>query len=116
MDKEKAMEQFKELMNMDEDTFADKARKVVAEVMHKLEDLQKTIQDNRALLSMIDFGCIIGMSIMGPANIEDPDEQTEEYPGHILTRTVVGDKASCKAISIVLTKHIRQLSKEETDE
>lgn len=101
------------LENMDEETFNNLAQDAIHEVMHKLEELQETIHKNRATLMMIDFACVVGMSVMGPVNIADPDEKTDEFPGHMLTRTVVGDKASCKAAVTVLANQIKRLDNDK---
>lgn len=103
------------LDSMDEETFAELAHEAINEVMHKLEELQEIMQKNRPVLTLVDFACVIGMSVMGPANIADPDERTDEFPGHMLTRTVVGDKTSCKAAVTVLANQIRHLDNNKED-
>lgn len=100
---------------MDEETFAERAQDTINEVMHKLEELQEIIQKNKPVLTLIDFACVICMSVMGPVNVVNLDEKTDKFPGQMLTRIVVGDCTSCKAAVIALTKHIKHLDKEKED-
>ena len=100
---------------MDEETFAERAQDTVDEVMHKLKELQEIIQKNKPVLVLIDFACVIGMSVMGPVNVANLDEKTDKFPGQMLTRIVVGDSTSCKAAVIALTNHIKHLDKEKED-
>ena len=113
MDEETFTELIQLLDSMDEETFAELAQDTVNEVMHKLKELQETIQKNKPVLTLIDFACVICMSVMGPVNGANLDEKTDKFPGQMLTRIVVGDITSCKAALIALTNHIKRLDKEK---
>lgn len=114
MDKKDLIKTVKQMLeNTDEETLNNLAYDAIHEVRHKLKELQEAIHKNQATLMMLDFACVIGISVMGPVNIADLEERTDQFPGLMLTRTIVGDTASCKAAVTVLANQIQRLDKDK---